>query len=380
MTTSGEAEAGSPPSLILFTVGVVAILIAGLQPVVLGALEHEGRLTLSQIGVAAMVELLAIGVACGLAAAFLPTRRMRLVLSLAAIAHAAVNLACIPAVGGGLIALRGLTGALAGLMLWSCVAMIARSRRPERLAGAFVTVQTLAQLAVAAILPLTAMALAGAAGGFASLAFLSILTAAIVWRGPDALTALAHADKTTGGLPKAAWAGLAAAFLQMAFNVSLFVYLEPLADHAGMPAGMAGLATATILAAQVVGGFAAIAAGGRLGAAPALILAMTAGLASLAALWAAPAAGVFIAAAAIYGFAWLFSLPFHTALLIDLDPSRRGAMQLGAAQLLGSAFGPLAASVLVESEGIAGVAIFAAAAIGFSMAIVAATRRRPVEA
>ncbi|RYF99255.1 MAG: hypothetical protein EON94_11680, partial [Caulobacteraceae bacterium] len=47
-------------------VGVTALLIAGLQPVILGGLEREGRLTSSQIGLAATVELLALGLACGL--------------------------------------------------------------------------------------------------------------------------------------------------------------------------------------------------------------------------------------------------------------------------------------------------------------------------
>jgi DHA1 family inner membrane transport protein len=42
-------------------VGVVALLIAGLQPVILGALEREGRLSTAQIGLAATVELMALG-------------------------------------------------------------------------------------------------------------------------------------------------------------------------------------------------------------------------------------------------------------------------------------------------------------------------------
>ena len=53
------------------------------------------------------------------------------------------------------------------------------------------------------------------------------------------------------------------------------------------------------------------------------------------------------ACVAAFGFLWLFALPFQTLLLIRLDPTRRAAMQLGAAQLLGSSAGPLAASLVV---------------------------------
>lgn len=373
MNRMGQDMTSARPSLILFMVGVVAILIAGLQPVILGALEHEGRLDLSQIGVAATVELLAIGIACGASAALLPTRRMRLILCLAAAAHGATNLACVNAAAGQLIALRGLSGALAGVMLWSCVAMIARAHRPERLAAAFVTVQTLAQLAIAAILPLTAMAVAGAAGGLASLAALSALIAVVVWRGPDQLADPPRQDQARGLLSAPAWIGLATAFLQMAFIVAPFVYLEPLAAHAGLPQQAAGLATAAVLAAQVTGGLAAMIAGGRLPPRRTLAAAMIVGALALAGQWAAPSLMIFVAASGLFGFAWLFSLPFHTALLIDLDPTRRGAMQLGAAQLLGSACGPLVASLVVERQGIEGVAAFSAVAVAAALAMLVAS-------
>ncbi|MDI1364247.1 MAG: hypothetical protein PSX79_05175, partial [bacterium] len=67
----------------------------------------------------------------------------------------------------------------------------------------------------------------------------------------------------------------------------------------------------------------------------------------LAGLWGGPGRGLFIACVAAFGFLWLFALPFQTLLLIRLDPTRRAAMLLGAAQLLGSSAGPLAASLVV---------------------------------
>ena len=71
MASQERAPLSRRDATISLSVGVVALLIAGLQPVILGGLEREGRLTSSQIGLAATVELLALGLACGLGAAFL---------------------------------------------------------------------------------------------------------------------------------------------------------------------------------------------------------------------------------------------------------------------------------------------------------------------
>src|SRR5258708_23895196 len=61
--------------MILF-VGTIGILIPGVQPVVLAALLAEQHITLAQLGHAASVELLSMGLAASLAAAFLPPRRL----------------------------------------------------------------------------------------------------------------------------------------------------------------------------------------------------------------------------------------------------------------------------------------------------------------
>ena len=47
--------------------GVVGLMIPGLQPLLLGALVEEGRVSASQIGVVATGELLAMGLTAGFA-------------------------------------------------------------------------------------------------------------------------------------------------------------------------------------------------------------------------------------------------------------------------------------------------------------------------
>ena len=76
----------------------------------------------------------------------------------------------------------------------------------------------------------------------------------------------------------------------------------------------------------------------------------------------------FALACALFGFVWLFMLPFHIGLAFRADPSGRLAGLVPAAQLLGSAFGPLMASFIVEGEDASAVPLLSA---GFAVAAVA---------
>jgi hypothetical protein len=79
---------------------------------------------------------------------------------------------------------------------------------------------------------------------------------------------------------------------------------------------------------------------------------------------------------ALFGFVWLFMLPFHIGLAFRADPSGRLAGLVPAAQLLGSAFGPLTASFIVEGENAGSVPLLSA---GFAVAaalLLLATRRQ----
>lgn len=381
----GGAPSGSLTTrhgVVLQYIGVVALLIAGLQPVILGGLAEQGRLTVSQIGLAATGELLALGVACGLAAAFLKPTALRTKLAIACLGHALCNLGSLWLSGGELIALRSLAGLFAGVMLWATVGMIARSARPERQAGVFVTVQTLAQLLLAFTLPRTAMVAGGVDGALFCLAAISVTAAAAAVWGPSALAALPKPEEGGGKLSLSAWTGLAAVFFYMAFIVAIWVYLEPLAARVGLEPAQAHSAVAAALAMQVLGGAAATLLGGRLKAPVVLIVAAVINLGLLAVLWAGPPAPVFLAVIAMFGFLWLFVLPFHTVLLIRIDPSRRAAMQLGAAQLLGSSAGPLAASLLVGDTDAAGAMKLAAVClvIALTLILVIAVRLRKAAA
>jgi len=380
MASQERAPLSRRDATISLGVGVVALLIAGLQPVILGGLEREGRLTSSQIGLAATVELLALGLACGLGAAFLKPDRVRLKMVVICLAHAAAMFATTWASGLGVIAVRGLAGLFAGLMLWMAISTIARAERPERASGVFVTVQTLAQLILAAALPAMVVPKFGINGALAALGVISLLTAATAAAGPNRFTPLPKPEKGGPKLGLRPFAGLFATFLFMAFIVALWVYLEPLAELSGLSPQQAGMAVAVALGLQVAGGAAATVVGRRWSPAAVLIAVGMLNAAIMAVLWSGPTAMVFMGAVAAFGFLWLFALPFQTLLLIQLDPSRRAAMQLGTAQLLGSSFGPLAASVVVADgevrRAIALSAVLLACAVGLISLLALSGRTR----
>lgn len=369
-----------PLNLPILYIGVVALLIAGLQPVVLGGLADAGRLSVSGIGLAATAELLALGASCGVSAALLKPTHLRSKLGLACLAHAICNLATLWVADLPLIFLRAVTGLCAGVMLWATVSMISRSARPERQAGIFVTSQTLAQLLLAALLPRTVMAGMGVDGALVVLAAVSLSAAFAAVRAPRMFAALPDTNAASGGLSTLAWAGLAAVFLYMAFIVAIWVYLEPLAAKIGLSPARAHDAVAAALAMQVLGGLVATLVGERMRAAHVLIGAAIVNLGLVGALSAHPGAGAFIGLVAMFGFLWLFVLPFHTVLLIGIDPTRRASMQLGAAQLLGSSAGPLAASLIVGESDAAGAMKLAAAcliaSLGLMLGLVALLARR----
>jgi MFS transporter, DHA1 family, inner membrane transport protein len=79
----------------------------------------------------------------------------------------------------------------------------------------------------------------------------------------------------------------------------------------------------------------------------------------------ADSSGAFMVACVPFGLLWLFVLPFHVALAFQADRSGRLAGLVPAAQLLGSAVGPLTASFIVEGESAAPVPLLGAA---FAMA------------
>ena len=94
-------------------------------------------------------------------------------------------------------------------------------------------------------------------------------------------------------------------------------------------------------------------------------------------------AWLFIAATAAQGFIGIFVTPFLVPMTIEADPSRRAAVQSGAAQLIGGAMGPLLASRVVGAGSVHGALWLGAALTVAGLAVVAwlhVTHRRQAPA
>jgi hypothetical protein len=335
-------------------VGINSLLVLGVLPDLLGALVDEHRLSADGIGLAAGLEVLVMGVSTALVGALLKPRRLRLIGSLASVFLAVIDLLTTQARGETVFLFRAGAGAAEGILLWITVSMIVRTGTPERWAGVFFTAQTLAQLVLALALALAIMPRWGADGGFVALAFASVLGLVPAFLGPAKFAPLPLAPGQGGAPPARGWAALVATLVYVAAGGAVGVYLQPLAHQAGLSADVARTALWTSLAAQVAGGGVATLLAGRVRYFSMFVVVSAVYLSVWAVLGLKSPAWVFIGANVLAGFAGLFLAPFVVPFTIEADPSRRAAMQTGAAQLLGGALGPLLAALVVSDRDVHG--------------------------
>lgn len=247
----------------VIALGVIGLLMAGLMPVLLGALADEHRLSAAGIGQCAMAEAFSTGLFAALAGAFLKPGRLRLIGFAASLALIAAEIGTTFASGTGVIAVRALAGLPQGLLIWIAIGMIARSETPERWAGVFVTAITAAQLVLALAFAFYVLPHFGANGGFIGLAVAVAPGAAIAFFAPQRYAPLVKPEGETGAPPSRGWLALFAVVVFTASFGAVAVYLQPLAHEAGLSANVARTALWVSLALQVAGGTAATAVAGR---------------------------------------------------------------------------------------------------------------------
>jgi hypothetical protein len=371
----GERPAPLQLGVILF-VGVCGVMIAGLQPLLLGTLAQEGRITAAQLGHAATAELLLMGAASAYAGARWKPERLRAIGLVSALALAALNVATAWANGETITLIRAVAGVPSGILIWITVAMIARSPTPERWAGIYLTIQTLAQFVLAAALAAWVISRSGANGGFVALAVMCVISAVAALALPNRFAPLV-ADNASSNMPPArGFVALAAPFLWMAFIVGVWVYAEPLSRQAGHAPTVAGVAVSVSLACQVLGGATATLLAGRLRWFPTLMFCALLNVGCLLAFAALPSESLYLLTSGVFGFLWLFSLPFMVPMTIAADPTRRAAVLVGGAELAGGSLGPLFASFVVSDTDVRGALGFGAVALAVTVAIAFALYRR----
>ncbi len=348
-TAAAKTQAGDFAALEVgaaVMLGALSLLMSGIMPLFLGALANEHRLTAAGIGRLATVELLSAAVATGSAGLLLKPRRLKGVAVVASLGLALANLATIGLSGLALTVMRVAAGLPEGVLLWMVVGLIARTRTPDFVSGVLFTTMASLQLVVAVGLALLVMPRFGADGAYAVVAGLSALGLLAAIALPNAYGP-PPAGEQGSAPPLRGWLALAAVFVFQAAISGAGVYILPLAHQAGVSDGDGQTAVSVALAMEVVGALAATAIAKRVNFLDVFLIGGAALLAGLG-LYAVRTPGwMFIAVSGVVGFFSLLVLPFFVSLTVHADPSRRAAVQIGAAQLLGGALGPVLASLSV---------------------------------
>jgi predicted MFS family arabinose efflux permease len=382
--TSGAHWIGPKPSKVplvaVLLVGTMGMMICGVQPVLLGSLVLERRLSSAALGWATTAEFLTLALGIWLAGTFWKPTHLRSRIALAAVLAMIADGLVIGEQGTTVLLNRALAGLPEGILVWLTGCMIARSPLPARMAGIFLTLQNVSQFAFAAILPPTLMHRYGANGGFVALAFTAALALLATPLVPSSFVELAAPRGHSG---RAVYSGsvivcLLSIFLISAFSIGLFAYIAPLGAQAHLSEEMIGYAVSAVLGASTLGSALAAAAAKKIPHYAVFAVCMLVNAIVVAVFATMPGAPVFLSTAALFGFFWLFFLPFQVPMAIEADPTRRIAVVLPGAQLLGAGAGPLLSSFFVTDTDARGALIvcWVCLLIAFAMSTVQHFRRR----
>ncbi len=330
--------------------GTGAGCIGVLQPILLGLLLGAGKLSLVEMGVAATAEAAGMTLATTLAAFFLPLRKLRRLAGGALVLLLIANAGTILASGQAIIALRLLGGMGSGILIWILMGMFTRSPTPARLFAIYITTQSILGLFLSQAMTAVIAPMLGFSGGYVVLCAMNVLFLVAVFLMPDSM-----GGRDTGilGLPPLL-PGLAIVAIScyLAGILSVWVYILPLLKQLGYPAADAAHAVPVALAGQIVGGFAATFFAPRISPLRAWTFSILMVAATLVGLAISRGSIAMFAAVGAIGFLWLFVPPFHMPVMLGLDPSGRGPMLVGPAQLLGTSLGPLIASAVVSDQSV----------------------------
>ena len=353
-------------------VGSVGTLILGLQPVLLGALLAEQRVNFAGLALIATAEMLAIGLGSLIFALVFSARHMRIKAAILLIATAVGQYLTSDA--GSVVWLtivRTITGLMEGGLIAIAVEFVARTNAPGRNGGWFVSVQTVAQSLLAALLALAVIPNWGSAGGFTLLAVVSLATLAITSLLADDYGPMPKAAIDSGNATQRLRSVMAVMtiFTLYLFIGAIWAFLEPLGGESGVDAATVGVIVSASLLVQVIGALAATALephirypvviGGSAAAAVLIAIGFASG-AGLTLFW-------FLSLAT--GFLWLFVVPWQISMTIAADPSRKTALFVPAAQLFGAAIGPAGAAAFISETDFHPAAWFGAAAAALSLTL-----------
>ena len=274
-----------------------------------------------------------------------------------------------------LIVLRAVHGICGGVSIGIALAVMARTRVPQRAYGAQFTLQVLLGGLGLMWLPELAARL-GSWVLFLSLAVVAAITLALL-----PLLADYPLQPTAGGagraqLPRSPLAAtLAAIFLFQAANMALFAFIIPLGRHYAL--GTAFISNTLGVADWVAaaGSLLAMWAGLRFGRLRPLVAALLITIPATAVFLRSDAPYLFAAANIVTGIAWSFVIPWLFSMCAALDPTGRSATLGGFCSKMGLASGPLLAPYLIGSDNFARLILVSVGALGLVLLAAAGPAR-----
>ncbi|MBT2186041.1 hypothetical protein [Sphingobium nicotianae] len=332
--------------------GVLALLPNGVISTLLGALVDEGRLTEAGVGVTAMFEAVLMAATLIGCSMFMAPRRLRATAFGVTVALTAANLATRGASGEMLNVVRGVAGVAEGLMMWLGASMIVRTRNPARTSALKFLVLSLSQLAVSGLLTGIVLPQFGADGAYVLIGAITMTGCILAFFAADSLGELPGAKGRVRGNPTPlGWVALFAVLVYTGALSAVIIYTVPLAQSFGLSVTSARTAVSVYLGASILGSFLAAIIAGRVS----YVLVLSCTTLCFLGIWSVYALSLgtvsFILATGMSGVVAMFVAPFVTPMLIDIDPSRRTALQGGGAQLLSGGLGPFIAATVIPFGG-----------------------------
>lgn len=343
-------------------IGACALLVLGVHPILLGAMVEEGRIAEARVGNLVTIEMIAIML--GTLAGIWLLRKLgaRFVMASAGITLVCMNLLLTGQSGVAIVSSsRAIAGLSEGVLLASTLVAISRVTRVERASAIFLAAQTLMQAVVAASLPFVVLEGSRAATALIVLAVAGAVAAAASLSLPRQLQPAAP-DGERGAISQAGLIALLGAGLFLGAIVSVWSYFGLWLIDQGYTPTFEGTAISLCLVAQVIGALTAAHFGERLPNRQTIaVCAIAAALSVILFLFSRGNAIAILTASIVFGFFWLFTLPFFAGWLIEIDPSRRAVLYVTAFQLGGAALLPSLAGIAVGAFSVGAALVFSAA-------------------
>jgi DHA1 family inner membrane transport protein len=330
--------------------GTVAFMVTGIQPVLLGALAEEGRLSEATLGRLAWVEVLALALASGVGPRLLRFGSARRTIAVACLSLALANAVVYASHDTRvLIVSRLIAGLMEGLLLATTNIAITRGMHPERLSALFLMVSAIPQVAASYLLPAMVMPRFGADSGFGLLCVMAVAGIGVAFLLGNEIQDAPPRDLTAAHVwTPAVVIGLLGVILQNAGNGAGWEYQARVGENLHFSGQVVGTAIAADLIFQIVGTFAVAWFAWRLPFRIVLLLSCLIQATILASMGRVHTPYAYISVCALFGMMWLGANPFQVSLLVDLDRTRQAALLLASLQLVGFGTGPLICSFFVR--------------------------------